>query len=284
MRAIEVAIRELARSEAPVLLLGERGAGKEATARHIHHLSSRSSGPFRSLSSTTVTSDVLRAYCEERDGGTLYLEEIANLSPSCQDMLFRSFGDMDVSGENGGWQPRLICGSAQDLESRVKAGHLREDLYYRTSSVCLRLPPLRQRKDDIPMLMNFFMDRYAEAFRMPVPRLSAETAQLLAAYDWPGNVRELEEAARAMVALGDEKLAMEGFRQRWAARANEPTGERVSLKQASRAASRRAERELILRVLDQTQWNRRRAAETLQISYKALLYKLKQIGQRKHGV
>lgn len=127
--------------------------------------------------------------------------------------------------------------------------------------------------------MSYFLDRYAREFRRPVPYLSPVTQQVLRDYDWPGNIRELENAACAIVALGDEQLVMEGFRQRWIRSSVELPGEGISLKDASRAASRKAERELILRVLDRTHWNRRRAAKELQISYKALLYKLKQVGE-----
>jgi two-component system response regulator AtoC len=219
----------------------------------------------------------------EMKGGTVYLEEVADLSAACQEAFLETLPALEgLNGSHGG-RPRLICGSAQDLEAVVQAGRLREDVYYRTSGVCLRIPPLRQRREDIAQLMNFFLRRYANEFRRSAPALSSETEQLLHDYDWPGNIQELEDAARAIVALGDEQLAMEGFRQRWMRSAGE-MGERVSLKQASKAASRKAERELILRALDRTRWNRRRAAEELQISYKALLYKLKQIGHPEYGV
>jgi two-component system response regulator AtoC len=142
--------------------------------------------------------------------------------------------------------------------------------------VCLRLPPLRQRREDIPCLMSFFLSKYAKEFQRPAPGLSAQTQVLFQEYAWPGNVRELEGAAKAIVALGDETLAMSGLRSLLQRAGG--NGERVSLKQVARAASREAERELILKALARTRWNRRRAAQELQISYKALLYKLKQIG------
>jgi DNA-binding NtrC family response regulator len=179
---------------------------------------------------------------------------------------------------------RLICGSARDLEEEVKAGNLREDLYYRISGVCLRLPPLRQRREDIPVLMEHFLRKYGQDFQRPVPSLSPETQRLFEEYSWPGNVRELENAAKAIVALGDETVAMGGLRAMLLRPDLGSNGNRVSLKQASRAASREAEKEIILRVLTRTRWNRRRAAVELQISYKALLYKLKQMGCSEYGV
>ena len=165
----------------------------------------------------------------------------------------------------------------------MKARRLREDLYYRISGVCLRLPPLRQRRQDIPVLTDHFLRKWARDFRRPVPELSAETLQLFQDYSWPGNLRELEDAAKALVALGDENVAMGGLRA--LLRGSQPgaNGNGISLKEAARAASREAEKDLILKVLTRTRWNRRRAAKELQISYKALLYKLKQIGYEGYG-
>jgi two-component system response regulator AtoC len=131
--------------------------------------------------------------------------------------------------------------------------------------------------EDIPGLMDYFLTKHGRDFHLPVPKLSDETLRLLQEYSWPGNLRELEDAAKAIIALGDEAMAMGGVGV-WLRRREENSMEaQVSLKEASREASRKAEKELILRTLARTRWNRRRAAEQLQISYKALLYKLKQI-------
>ena len=138
-------------------------------------------------------------------------------------------------------------GSARDLEADVRSGRFREDLYYRISSVCLRLPPLRQRREDIPLLTSFFLAKFAREFDRPVPALSSETQQLFEHYAWPGNIRELEDIAKAIVALGDESVAMGGLRAVLTKSERNGNGERVSLKQAARAASREAEKELILR-------------------------------------
>jgi two-component system response regulator AtoC len=215
--------------------------------------------------------------------GTVYLEEITDLSPASQASLLGVLAELE--GDNGAHakRARLICGSSRDLELEVKAGRFREDLYYRVSGVCLRLPPLRQRKEDIPYLVSFFLTKYARDFERPVPQLSAATQRLFQDYAWPGNIRELADAARAIVALGDESVAMGGLRSLLMRSEVAGNGESISLKQASRAASREAEKELILKALTRTRWNRRRAAQELQISYKALLYKLKQIGHRDFG-
>lgn len=287
MRPVEAVIRELAQRDVPVLVLAEPGAGKHATALRIHQMSQRSQQPFRwfqCLGLNRENLDVLR----ERDGadagaGTIYLQELGDLSPECQARLLEALpqsSGMDVAGRE---RARLICGSARHLEVEVKRGRLREDLYYRISGVCLRLPPLRQRKDDIPFLIGHFLRKYARDFRRTVPDLSAQTLRLFLDYSWPGNLRELEDAARVLVALGDEEVALGGLRAVMRKPDSSANGAGVSLKAASKAASREAEKELILNALTRTRWNRRRAAEELQISYKALLYKLKQIGFEGYG-
>jgi two-component system response regulator AtoC len=285
MRALEEVIRELARSEVPVLLLAEKGAGKRAVAERIHQMSAHGDEPFRVVASAELTSEMFAE--GDRGGlfeaGTTYLEEVADLAMASQEALLSVLPASRHNGHPPAQYARLICGSAQDLEAEVRAGRFREDAYYRVSGVCLRLPPLRQRREDIPALVEFFLAKYAKDFRRPVPRLSPETQQLFQEYAWPGNIRELEDAAKAIVALGDESVAMGGLRSLLTKSERGPNGERISLKQASRAASREAEKELILRVLDRTRWNRRRAAQELQISYKALLYKLKQIGFTGYG-
>lgn len=285
MRPVEAVIRELSQRDVPVLLLAEPGAGKHATARRIHEMSRRKGQPFRSLQCSTLKPEDLVAVPKNGHNlgaGTIFLEELADLSPPSQasfrEVLLRA-ADGDGLGDGS---PRFICGSARDLEVEVKAGRLREDLYYRISGVCLRLPPLRQRKEDIHRLLEHFLGKYAEEFRRPVPQLSAEMDRLFFDYSWPGNLRELESAARVLVALGDERLAMGGLRALLRQPA-EGNGSRMSLKAAAKAASHQAERELILKVLTRTRWNRRRAAAELQISYKALLYKLKQIGYEGYG-
>jgi two-component system response regulator AtoC len=290
MRPVEAVIRELAQREVPVLVLAEPGAGKHATAQRIHQMSQRSAQPFRWFQCLGLTPEDLETLREQEpvDGelptaGTIYLEELGDLSAECQVRLLEALPQSEGNGAGGRERARLICGSARDLEVEVKRGRLREDIYYRISGVCLRLPPLRQRKEDIPFLMGHFLRKYARDFRHPVPDLSAETLRLFLDYAWPGNLRELEDAARVLVALGDEQVALGGLRALLRKPDAGSNGAGISLKAASRAASREAEKELILNTLTRTRWNRRRAAEQLQISYKALLYKLKQIGFEGYG-
>jgi len=289
MRTVEAVIRELSQNDVPVLVVAEHGSGKAAAAERIHVLSGRAAEPFRSYQGSEATDQVLAAGSGE--GGTVYLQEVGELTAAAQKELVRQIGlsgkgnSSSKDHDNNEAQrrvPRFICGTSCELEPEVKAGKFREDLYYRISGVCLRLPPLLQRKEDIPVLRDWFLSAAARDFCRAVPALSRETQSFFLEYHWPGNIRELKDAARAIVALGDETLAMGGLRS-LLRRADRGQGEKISLKDAARAASREAERELILHVLTRTRWNRRRAAQELQISYKALLYKLKQIGCEEYG-
>src|ERR1700686_3307377 len=277
MRTVEAMIRELSQNDVPMLVVAEHGSGKAAVAARIHSLSRRAAEPFHVDQGQEATEEILAA----RDGqsGTVYLQEVGDLTAAAQKELVRQIG---LSGAAQRRVPRYICGTSRELEPEVKAGKFREDLYYGISGVCLRLPPLRQRKEDIPVLRDWFLSAAARDFCRTVPVLSPETQNFFLEYNWPGNIRELKDAARAIVALGDETLAMGGLRS-LLRRVDRGGSEKISLKDAARAASREAEREIILQVLTRTRWNRRRAAQELQISYKALLYKLKQIGYQEYG-
>ena len=276
MRTVEEVIRELSQNDVPVMVVGERGSGKAAAAARIHALSRRAAEQFEVYQGSDLSEPGLAARIAV--GGTVYVQGVSELSKTSQAELARQI----VLGAEQRSVPRFLCGTSIELDAEVKNGKFREDLYYRISGVCLRMPPLRQRKEDIPVLLDWFLTAAARDFNRPVPGLSPETLSFFLEYHWPGNIRELKEAARAIVALGDESLAMGGLRS-LLRRAHRGNGEKISLKEAARAASREAERELILQVLTRTRWNRRRAAEELKISYKALLYKLKQIGYEGYG-
>jgi two-component system response regulator AtoC len=277
MRTVEAVLRELSQNDVPVLVVAEHGSGKAAAAARIHSLSRRSKEAFQVFQGREASEQVL-AECENQ-GGTVYLQEVGDLTAAAQKELVRQIGLNDSERDR---VPRYICGTTGELEPEVRAGRVREDLYYRISGVCLRLPPLRQRREDIPILRDWFLSAAAHDLDRGVPPLSAATQGFFLEYHWPGNIRELKEAARAIVALGDEALAMGGLRSRLR-RTDSTNGEKISLKDAAKAASREAEREIILQALTRTRWNRRRAAQELKISYKALLYKLKQIGCEEYG-
>jgi len=283
MRSVEQGMRELAMGDAPVLIRAEAGAGKRTAAQSIHRMSIRRSQPFVALDCATLTVGALEnSVSTTFRSGTVLLEEVAGLSAECQtklmDVLER--GETAEIGTDRG--ARLVFTTARDLEGELAARRFREDLYYRISSVCLRLPPLRQRREEIPQLVSFYFERYAAELGRRVPQLSAEAGRRLQEYAWPGNLRELQDVAKAIVVMGDETFVLGGLRG-LSILSGGRSKERVSLKEASKAASREAEKELILQALNKTRWNRRRAAQELQISYKALLYKLKQIGCEEYG-
>lgn len=286
MQAVERVIADIAPTNIPVLLTGESGTGKEVVAMHVHRLSRRAHQPLAKLSCPALTPEGINgnlrghAHGGPATVGTILLDEVSDLSAASQAKLLHSLPeDPDQAPA-----PRIISCTRRSLEDELRAGRFREELYYRLNGVCLRLPPLRQRREDIPALADYFVHKYALQFGRPRPALGAQAIRTLQDHGWPGNVRELENVMRKMVALGDEHLALADLH----AANGEPqpagAGSGVSLKEAAREAARQAERELILKVLGRTRWNRKRAAQELQISYKALLYKLKQIGLEESGV
>jgi DNA-binding NtrC family response regulator len=295
MRAVQRLIAEIAPTEIPVLIVGESGTGKEITAQQIHTLSKHSALPFVKVSCAKFSVEAVagRSNGSQKNihwpsnagaGGTVLLDDLAELDATRQRELLHSIPD-----ENGlpGKQPigiRIISSTTKDLESEVQAGRFRGELFYRLNGVCLRLPPLRHRKDDVPILVEHFLLKYAENFSRTKAILSETAMQVLTDYSWPGNIRELENVVKKIVALESEELGIADLKSHPAAPWSSQTLLPVqSLKQAARAASHQAERELILRTLSRTHWNRKRAAEALQISYKSLLYKLKQIQVPENG-
>ncbi|HXZ20976.1 MAG TPA: sigma 54-interacting transcriptional regulator [Candidatus Acidoferrales bacterium] len=277
MHAIEKAMRDIAATEIPVLLIGESGTGKDAAAMHLHRHSQRRAHPFRKILGSSAMPEQLSLEALGQEFGTVYLDEVADFSAAAQTRLLQSLAERDVPGNDTA--PRLISGTTRNLEEWMRSGRFREQLYFRLNGVCLRLPPLRHRKEDIPGLAGYFLARYAALFGRPKPALSAPQMRVLQEYAWPGNIRELENAMKKAVVVGGEvfQIIEIGATPEPAHRpaTDAPT---LSLKDAARAASRQAERELILKALARTRWNRKRAAMELRISYKALLYKLKQIG------
>lgn len=282
LKAVEEVIPSLSQSDVPILLLAEAGSGKQTLAQRIHDGSRRRNLAFRVVRCADLDAESLNQR-DQRDQnvlggeGTVYFEEIAQLGAEAQLALLGVLARSEDTGSDT-FRVRLIFGSARNLEAESRSGLFAEELYSRISGVSLRLPPLRHRKPDILMFMDFFLAQFAREFGRPIPLLSERTQQLFYDHDWPGNVTELADAARAIVVLGDEALAMGGLRAMLIKSDRDHAGQPLSLKDATRAASLEAEKDLIMKALNRTRWNRRRAAQELKISYKAFLYKLKLIG------
>ena len=285
VQALNAMVEQLARTAIPVLLVGDSGTGKEMYAGAIHKLSGGGPGGWRKIACATVEVAQFQGALKEfreilpsQGSGTLFLDEVDELSPECQRLLLSMVPQGELEADGKHTHARVVSATTHDLQEQVAEGRFRRELYFRLNGACLRLPPLRERTEDIPALMEHFLTRHSEELKKDAPALNKEAMELLLSHRWPGNIRELENVARKIVALGDTSLAVSDLR---VTRMNPAPGMEVgrgsSLKMAARAASRQTERELILQALQRTKWNRKRAARELQISYKSLLYKLKQI-------
>jgi len=288
-RPLERIIVEIAPTNIPVLIIGESGSGKEVVAQRVHRLSRRGDEPFVKLTCARLSLNDLDQLLGGKkaagivkrlsDAGTVLLDEVSDLELACQPKLLHVLPDGDAGSQYPCLRARIISSSSRNIEEQIRNGRFREELYYRLNGVCLRLPPLRHQKEDIPALVDFFLTKYARQFGRPKPIFSTKAMGRFLDYPWPGNIRQLENAVRNIVALGDERLALGDLESIGADPGSRGEAvQKFSLKEAARAASHQAERELILKALQRTHWNRKRAARELQISYKALLYKVKQIG------
>ncbi|MFQ5515615.1 MAG: sigma 54-interacting transcriptional regulator, partial [Myxococcota bacterium] len=234
---------------------------------------------------------------EAADRGTIFLDEISEMTPRLQAKLLQVLQDGRFSRLGGEHEiqvdARVLAATNRDLEQAVRDHAFREDLFYRLNVVSIRIPPLRERRDEIPPLADHFLRRYSRAYGKPYRTLSGPLLEAFQRHRWPGNVRELENLIKRYVVLGSEASLL---RELEASRASARSGagsrpvaselerylngetDRVSLKKIGRDAALAAERRMIEKVLHRTRWNRRAAAEILQISYKALLYKMKDAG------
>ena len=290
MQTLESVLAEIAVTNIPVLLVGESGTGKAMFAHRLHSLSARSEERLVSITCAAMNPALLTAELElnvngvsgipsqENSIGSAFFEEISELDAACQRSLLYALPG-DGTARRGSLTARVISTTSRNLVEEMRAGRFRSELYYRINGVCLRLPPLRDRREDIPILVEFFLTKHSAKFGKPRPSVGPRTMRMLLDHSWPGNIRELENVVKKIVALGEEHLTLSELTAAPVERPAEVSEPRAySLKQAARAASREAERDLILKALEHTRWNRKRAAQELQISYKSLLYKLKQIG------
>jgi len=295
-------IEQAAIVDITVLIGGETGTGKDLVARAIHHLSSRKSRPFVKVNCAAVPRELLESELfghergaftgahqlkvgkfESADHGAIFLDEIGDLHPALQAKLLHVLQDGEFSRVGGKStikvDVRIIAATNQDLESAVAAGQFREDLYYRLNVIQIIVPPLRARPEEIPLLVNYFAQRYSRLFNREGFTVPSKAMERLVQHGYPGNVRELENIVKRMIVLNDPLLRTTTLPQANAGDdgngAPEPTEPRaLSLKEIARHAALTAEREAISRMLEQTRWNRVKAAKLLNISYRALLYKI----------
>ena len=308
MRKIRSQAALVAHVDIPVLLLGESGTGKEVLARLIHKLSPRAHRTFLKVNCAAVPADLLESELfgyepgaftgathakpgkfELCNKGTILLDEIGEMPPTLQAKLLHVLQDQQFSrlGSRSVIKVdvRILAATNIDIPQALAAKRLREDLYYRLNAFTLQLPPLRERKEEIPILLKQFMTRMAEQYARPQLPLSPALLEACQRYSWPGNLRELNNFLKRYLILGDENLAAAELQPRpdgnggMGARSDSGHGEAGGgLKSLARSAKDEAEGEAIRQALEQTNWNRKQAAELLQVSYKALLYKIRQYG------
>jgi two-component system response regulator AtoC len=358
MAEVRDLIERVADTDVTVLIRGESGTGKEIVAHALHERSVRHAKPFVKVNCAALPTELLESELfgfekgaftgaiqqkpgkfEHAHEGTIFLDEIGDMSVPLQAKLLQVLQDGEFSRLGGKHDVqvdvRVITATNRDLETAVASGEFREDLYFRLNVVTISLPPLRERREEVPVLAEHFLKKYAVQYNKPPVEISPELSRHFMEYNWPGNVRELENMIKRMVVLGSDTPILTELRQhvpggaaraaasmarpplaQFAASAAYPGAAMsagslpaaavssatpaspeatlpaathcagaqtdgpasVSLKEIARAAAREAERELILRMLTRTRWNRKEAAEILGISYKALLYKIKENG------
>ncbi len=327
MLEVKMTIEQVADTTVTVLIRGESGTGKEVVARMIYSGSSRSDKPFVKVNCAAIPHELLESELfgyeagaftgairqklgkfEQANGGTIFLDEISEMHPSLQAKLLHVLQDHEFSRLGGKRDVqvdvRVLAATNKPLERAVEEGVFREDLFYRLNVVTIHIPPLRERREEIPVFLEYFLGRYSEYYSKHPPRFSEYAVGRMMEYAWPGNIRELENLVKRYVIVGNEAQIIRELSTHKpivSSVATALTGpvesdpsfpasaapivagengggfEMPSLLEIGRRAAMQAEREAIERVLAQTRWNRRQAAKILKVSYKALLNKLKAI-------
>jgi two-component system response regulator AtoC len=303
MRLLRERLNKVACANVPVLIEGESGTGKDIIARMIHGLSPWRTGPYVKVNCPAIPGTLLEselfgyekgaftgAYgskpgrVEMAHRGTLFLDEISELDPSLQSKLLQLLQDGQFcrigAQEDKKVEVRIVCATNRRLEVEIENGTFRQDLFYRINVVNLQMPALRERRVDIDDLASYFLDFYNRKYNCRARPLSAELLAVLQKYHWPGNIRELENLIKRYVILGTEDVITNDLVAR------EPEhylpeinlDGPISLKKLTRQATHELERRIILKVLQANHWNRKRAARALSISYRALLYKIREAG------
>lgn len=303
MAELQSQARRICRTNIPVLLTGEGGTGKEAVARWIHANSEYAGGEFVKVSCAAIPGTLLESELfgyekgaftganvakpgrvELADHGTLFLDEIADLDLHLQSKLLHFLQDSTFSRIGDTTERkidvRLLCATNKDLEEEVRAGRFRQDLFYRIHVFRLKLPLLRDRREDIPTLAEFFRQNFQKQFAIQREPFPPEMLDYLENLSWPGNIRELSNVVARYVLIGAEgMISPESQPRKSRTRINgDGKGTQVTLKRMAKDAIKEMERNVILETLRANQWNRRKTAEDLKISYRALIYKIRDAG------
>jgi len=306
MQEVSKIIEQAAQVDITILIGGETGTGKDLVARAIHHHSSRKGRPFVKVNCAAVPRELLESELfghergaftgahqlkigkfESADHGAIFLDEIGDLHPALQAKLLHVLQDGEFSRVGAKStikvDVRIIAATNQNLEMAVAAGRFREDLYYRLNVIQIVVPPLRDRSEEIPVLVNYFTHRYSKIYNREGFTVPPRVMDRLIRHNYPGNIRELENIVKRMIVLNEPYiLGTAPSKVKGDDDGNGtphlPEGQSLSLKDIARGAALAAEREAISRVLEQTRWNRVKAAKLLNISYRALLYKIKDVG------
>lgn len=316
MEDLKFKVDHIAKTDITILIMGENGAGKELLAKAIYEVSNQSSGPFVKVNCASIPKDLMEselfgyergAFTGANQGkpgkfdlamdGTIFLDEVSEIDYSLQAKLLQVLQNGEFSrlggGQNVSTNARIIASTKVDLELWIKEGRFRKDLFYRLNMICIPIPPLRERKEDIPQLAAYFGNLFAGQYKKEQPSLSEETIERLMEYHWPGNVRELQNVVKNIVLCGEERSVIEALRGDEKEQNQEllfyPTEREKSdlfedilggksLREVSKRAVEKAEKKLILKVLSKTRWNRRKACEKLDLSYKTMLFKIREYG------
>lgn len=304
MDAVRQKLEKIADTNIPILIQGESGTGKEIIAKYIHQHSGWADGSFVKVNCPAIPDTLVESELfgyergaftgavtskpgkvEAAECGTLFLDEISELGLGLQSKLLHLLQDGRFSpiGSTQDKQIdlRIVCATNRRLQSEVEAGHFRQDLFYRINVISLQLPPLRERVADLPLLVDYFLNQHSIQYGVPKRTLSPAVMALLEFYQWPGNIRELENLTKRYAVLGTEDVITNELRGNGLTQTFQPEipiNGSVSLKKVMREAMKDLENRIILNVLQANQWNRKRAARALNISYRALLYKLKEAG------
>lgn len=303
IQAVRDQLRHAAATDAPVLITGESGTGKDLAARILHELGPRSRHNMVKVNCPAIPSQLFEselfgyesgAFTGARIGkpgkfetachGTIFLDEIGELDIALQAKLLRVLQDFKVvrlgAVEERSIDVRLICGTNRNLETEVETGGFRSDLFYRINVLNIKMPSLRARSGDVPILINHFIGIFSDQFGQKPKPMSNSAMQILEKYSWPGNLRELENLAKRFVVLGGEEHILSALRE--PGTSNMFPLETADINTPLRVQTKRAvqtlERRIIFDVLRAHKWNRRSTARSLDISYRALLYKIKEAG------